>query len=384
MPSRQDARPRTRARSKRPAAAVAPRAPRAPSRSPAASPNPHTPTPKKIKKRVRSPDAPDAKADLLDSDGGEGDQSGAEATIPDCSECGRPLKPGQPRYKKLLKHKWCGAARQAAQYNLKKRAPKLLKEFNGLKKSKPMEYMAMMGKLVPSTKTGKFTNTQVSDLMKTVEGLTRTKQLSRNEIGQMLTKDQYIQKLKTKNGWKKKKAVREFKKAWADKSIYREKNKKKEWTLSYFKPVELVKSDAIVQSRAMTGKAGMITNAEGMNKLNEGWGSGGIRGFGGAKKVAKTLKDKKRDASDDDDDDDSDPDEDEEEEEESGDADEEEEEEEEVESSADECEGENEEEEEEEEDDDNSGNGSDDDASDRPSKKKKNNAKKHGSGGGGL
>ena len=186
-----------------------------------------------------------------------------------CLECNKVMKPGQPCYKNEKKvHKECGQLRRSCQYDLKKHDPTLLKTLNEVRKNDKKGYRNIIKKTgLKKGSRGKLSAKQKSVLRDSVREVNRLRQLVSKEGMLMLDDEEYVQYMKLRKGWKRKRSRKHWKAAKRDKdSLFRTLNGVEK--LAVEKPQEFDFQDIVQMAQKARGKKGLVPS------IGKGWGSG--------------------------------------------------------------------------------------------------------------
>ena len=195
----------------------------------------------------------------------------------DCPECVEPLLPGQPRFKKMKMHNWCGKKREAVKRTLTKgkhtKDKKAWKRLSTLRFKDKKQYCKCIAKIGLSKKGSRITREHVQLLKVGVDKVNRMKEVAEETGYVFLTRKEFPNYAKTRWGWGEAKAKKKFDILLNERGALTDKNKNKEVTLGIEKPKELLQKDAVQLSRESKKKAGRLNRSD-VTGLAQGWGSG--------------------------------------------------------------------------------------------------------------
>ena len=183
--------------------------------------------------------ASSAKCDESASDATSSDEADEAETV--CGECLDPLADDAPRFRDGADvHKECGQTVRAAKKKLSAKGPKVLKQFNKLKKTNPKEYSKTIKKLKKQRgKDGRLAGEAACKLVMKMEDLERRTTLRRTEDKLCLNLRMYSEEMFKQKSWGPERCKVQFKKLWKDVKHYSEYNTDKEKTVSVSLPSRL-------------------------------------------------------------------------------------------------------------------------------------------------
>ena len=183
---------------------------------------------KASRKRARSPSAASRDEDDEDEERDDDDEntSDDESSVdPECTECGKSLKRGQRRYKRMKAHHACGRKRISVLHAYKS-DPQMMKKINKLRvtdKPKYWKLMCTLGDKPMGSRMKEAQRIEVADAVNQTERITRSQGLTERNAYLLCDEEEFVQHWKTRKGWSTKKCKRHYRDEWNKKGAYKKK-----------------------------------------------------------------------------------------------------------------------------------------------------------------